>query len=283
MKISRFFILCFLVIFSCDLALKPNSQDSIARVNSSFLTLDDIDTALFEGLSQQDSLIQIQNVINNWATEQLLQDGAKINLEVKQQSEFEILVQQYKSDLYTSAYLEALVKQNLDTTITNLELEEVYNQNKGLFVLKEDLIKLRYINHDESLPNSKEIKRRFRRYNAEDLAILDTISLQFNSFFLNDSVWIKSSQVVSKIKPLQRGFNKVLLKKINFIQLKDSLGLYLMEVKDLLEIGSQAPMAYALPTLKQIILNKRKLKLVNQLKSEIVDDAIKNKKFEIYE
>ena len=283
MKISRFFSLCFLVIFSCDLALKPNSQDSIARVNSSFLTLDDIDTALFEGLSQQDSLIQIQNVINNWATEQLLQDGARINLEAEQQSEFEILVQQYKSDLYTSAYLEALVKQNLDTTITNQELEEVYNQNKELFVLKEDLIKLRYINHDKNLPNSNEIKRRFRRYNAEDRTVLDTISLQFNSFFLNDSVWIKSSQVISKIKPLKKGFNKVLLKKINFIQLKDSLGLYLMEVKDLLEIGSQAPMSYALPTLKQIIINKRKLKLVNQLKSEIVDDAIKNKKFEIYE
>ncbi len=283
MKISRFFILCFLVIFSCDLALKPNSQDSIARVNNSFLTLDDIDTALVEGLSQQDSLIQIQNVINNWATEQLLQDGARINLEAEQQIEFEILVQQYKSDLYTSAYLEALVKQNLDTTITNQELEEVYNQNKELFVLKEDLIKLRYINHDKNLPNSNEIKRRFRRYNAEDRTVLDTISLQFNSFFLNDSVWIKSSQVISKIKPLKKGFNKVLLKKINFIQLKDSLGLYLMEVKDLLEIGSQAPMAYALPTLKQIIINKRKLKLVNQLKSEIVDDAIKNKKFEIYE
>lgn len=283
MKISRFFILCFLVIFSCDLALKPNSQDSIARVNSIFLTLDDIDTALVEGLSQQDSLIQIQNVINNWATEQLLQDGARINLEAGQQREFEILVQQYKSDLYTSAYLEALVKQNLDTTITNQELEEVYNQNKELFVLKEDLIKLRYINHDKNLPNSNEIKRRFRRYNAEDRTVLDTISLQFNSFFLNDSVWIKSSQVISKIKPLKKGFNKVLLKKINFIQLKDSLGLYLMEVKDLLEIGSQAPMAYALPTLKQIIINKRKLKLVNQLKSEIVDDAIKNKKFEIYE
>ena len=279
----RLFSLCFLLIFGCDLTLKPSGQNSIARVNSSFLSFDDIDAALFEGLSQQDSLIQIQNVIYNWATEQLLQDGARINLEAAQQSEFEILVQQYKSDLYTSAYLEALVKQNLDTTITNQELEEVYNQNKELFVLKEDLIKLRYINHDKNLPNSNEIKRRFRRYNAEDRTVLDTISLQFNSFFLNDSVWIKSSQVISKIKPLKKGFNKVLLKKINFIQLKDSLGLYLMEVKDLLEIGSQAPMAYALPTLKQIIINKRKLKLVNQLKSEIVDDAIKNKKFEIYE
>ena len=279
----RLFSLCFLLIFGCDLTLKPSGQNSIARVNSSFLSFDDIDAALFEGLSQQDSLIQIQNVIYNWATEQLLQDGARINLEATQQSKFEILVQQYKSDLYTSAYLEALVKQNLDTIITNQELEEVYNQNKELFVLKEDLIKLRYINHDKNLPNSNDIKRRFRRYNAEDRTVLDTISLQFNSFFLNDSVWIKSSQVVSKIKPLKKGFNKVLLKKINFIQLKDSLGLYLMEVKDLLEIGSQAPMAYALPTLKQIIINKRKLKLVNQLKSEIVDDAIKNKKFEIYE
>ena len=279
----RLFSLCFLLIFGCDLTLKPSGQNSIARVNSSFLSFDDIDAALFEGLSQQDSLIQIQNVIYNWATEQLLQDGARINLEAAQQSEFEILVQQYKSDLYTSAYLEALVKQNLDTIITNQELEEVYNQNKELFVLKEDLIKLRYINHDKNLPNSNDIKRRFRRYNAEDRTVLDTISLQFNSFFLNDSVWIKSSQVVSKINPLKKGFNKVLLKKINFIQLKDSLGLYLMEVKDLLEIGSQAPMAYALPTLKQIIINKRKLKLVNQLKSEIVDDAIKNKKFEIYE
>ena len=279
----RLFSLCFLLIFGCDLTLKPSGQNSIARVNSSFLSFDDIDATLFEGLSQQDSLILIQNVIYNWATEQLLQDGARINLEAAQQSEFEILVQQYKSDLYTSAYLEALVKQNLDTIITNQELEEVYNQNKELFVLKEDLIKLRYINHDKNLPNSNDIKRRFRRYNAEDRTVLDTISLQFNSFFLNDSVWIKSSQVVSKIKPLKKGFNKVLLKKINFIQLKDSLGLYLMEVKDLLEIGSQAPMAYALPTLKQIIINKRKLKLVNQLKSEIVDDAIKNKKFEIYE
>lgn len=283
MKIPRLFSLCFLVIFSCDLTLKPNNQDLVARVNSSFLTFDDIDAALFEGLSHEDSLIQIQNVINNWATEQLLQDGARINLEAEQQSEFVILVQQYKSDLYTSAYLEALVKQNLDTTITNQELEEAYNQNKELFVLKEDLIKLRYINHDKKLPNSNEIKNRFRRYNAEDRSVLDTISLQFNSFFLNDSVWIKSSQVISKIKPLKKGFNKLLLKKINFIQLKDSLGLYLMEVKDVLEIGSQAPMAYALPTLKQIIINKRKLKLVNQLKSEIVDNAIKNKKFEIYE
>lgn len=283
MRSSYFLIILILTVFSCDWTIKSTHQDAIARVNSTFLTKDKIDAGLFDGLSVQDSLIQIQNIINDWATQQLLQDGALLNLEAQKQKEFETLVKDYKRDLLTSAYLEAMTKQNLDTIISNQELELAYKQNKELFYLKEDLIKLRYINHNLSMSNSNEIKRRFKRYNAEDRAILDTISLQFNSFFLNDSVWINSNQVISKIGPLQKGFNKVLLKKQNFIQLKDSLGLYLMQVKDVLEIGQQAPLAYVTPTLKQIIINKRKLKLVNQLKSEIVNDALRNKKFEIYE
>ena len=283
MRSSYFLIILILTVFSCDWSIKSTHQDAIARVNSTFLTKDKIDAGLFDGLSAQDSLVQIQNIINDWATQQLLQDGALLNLEAQKQKEFETLVKDYKRDLLTSAYLEAITKQNLDTIISNQELELAYNQNKELFYLKEDLIKLRYINHNLSMSNSNEIKRRFKRYNADDRAILDTISLQFNSFFLNDSVWINSNQVISKIGPLQKGFNKVLLKKQNFIQLKDSLGLYLMQVKDVLEVGQQAPLAYVTPTLKQIIINKRKLKLVNQLKSEIVNDALRNKKFEIYE
>ena len=280
---SIYFIILILTVFSCDWTIKSTHKDAIARVNSTFLTKEEIDVGLFDGLSIQDSLIQIQNIINDWATQQLLQDGALVNLEAQKLKEFETLVKDYKRDLLTSAYLEAMTKQNLDTTISNHELELAYKQNKELFYLKEDLIKLRYINHNLNMSNSNEIKRRFKRYNAEDRAILDTISLQFNSFFLNDSVWINSNQVISKIGPLQKGFNKFLLKKQNFIQLKDSLGLYLMQVKDVLEIGQQAPLAYVTPTLKQIIINKRKLKLVNQLKSEIVNDALRNKKFEIYE
>lgn len=283
MRSSYFLIILILTVFSCNWTIKSTHHDAIARVNSTFLTKDKIDAGLFDGLSTQDSLIQIQSIINDWATQQLLQDGALLNLEAQKQKEFETLVKDYKRDLLTSAYLEAMTKQNLDTIISNQELELAYKQNKELFYLKEDLIKLRYINHNLSMSNSNEIKRRFMRYNAEDRAILDTISLQFNSFFLNDSVWINSNQVISKIGPLQKGFNKVLLKKQNFIQLKDSLGLYLMQVKDVLEIGQQAPLAYVTPTLKQIIINKRKLKLVNQLKSEIVNDALRNKKFEIYE
>ena len=282
MKKFTVYILIFFLFGSCDLSVRNSDIDKIARVNNVYLTIDDIDQSLFYGLDKKDSLFQIQNIINDWATKALLEDGALVNINIKKQEEFERLIQQYKSDLYTSAYIEALVKNNLDTIILDYQYKKIYKQNKELFVLKEDLIKLRYVNHDKGMPNASDIKRRFKRYNFEDQAILDTISIQFNSFFLNDSVWIKSEDVLKKINPLTKGFNKVLLKKLNFIQLKDSLGLYLIQVNDIIEAGDQAPISYALPTIKQIILNRRKLKLVNQLKSEIVNDAIKNKKFEIY-
>ena len=277
-----FFSLIFLFL-SCELSTSAKNGFPLARVNDEYLMLDDVDFSEMQGIRTEDSLLHVQTVIRNWATQQLLIDGARINLGEEQQTDFRGLVKQYETDLYTSAYTEALVKRNLDTTLTQEELTATYNQNKELFVLKEDLIKLRYINIELNMSNSQEIKRRFKRYSSEDKALLDTISIQFNSFFLNDSIWIKADQVISKIKPLQKGFNKLLLKKPNFIQLNDSLELYLVKINEVLSPGMQAPMEYVLPTLRQIIINKRKLILINQLKKEIVNDAINNKKFEIYD
>ena len=279
---NRLLVFSFLILAACNLRSTSTEANPLARVNDAFLFESDIDFSFVKDQTEADSIIYVQNIINNWATTQLLIDGANLNLTNQTQTEFEQLVQQYKSDLYTSAYVEALVNKNLDTFITNQELEDVYSSNKQLFVLKEDLLKMRYVNVNSKLSNLEEVEKRFKRFNAEDQTRLDSISIQFNSFYLKDSVWIKSEQAISKINPLQLGFNKVLLKKPNFIQLKDSLGLYLMQINEVLERGNQAPIEYVLPTLRQIIINNRKLKLIKQLKSDIVNDAIKNKKFEIY-
>ena len=277
-QFNQLLALSFLVLVACNLKPVDKEVSPLARVNDVFLFETDIDFSFVQGQTKSDSIIYIQNIINNWATTQLLIEGANLNLTKDTQTEFEQLVQQYKSDLYTSAYVEALVNNNLDASITKYELDDVYSSNKQLFVLKEDLLKMRYLNVNTSLSNLEEVKKRFKRFNKEDKTRLDSISIQFNSFYLKDSIWIKSEQAISKIKPLQLGFNKVLLKKPNFIQLKDSLGLYLMQINEVLERGSQAPIEYVLPTLKQIVVNNRKLKLIKQLKSDIVNDAIKNKK-----
>tara|TARA_B100000767_G_scaffold80021_1_gene76826 strand:+ start:236 stop:1090 length:855 start_codon:yes stop_codon:yes gene_type:complete len=279
---NKILAILFLGLYACDLPTVKTQKEPLARVNNSLLYKDAIDFSFIKGSTELDSILFVQNIINDWATTQLLIDGAILNLNEQTQVDFEQLVQQYKSDLYTSAYVEGLVSQTLDTLVSNLQLQEVYAANKQLFVLKDDLLKLRYINVNTSMSNLKEVKKRFKRFNYEDEIRLDSISVQFNSFYLKDSIWIKSKQVVSKIKPLELGFNKVLLKNPNFIQLKDSLGLYLIQINEVLERGKPSPIEYVSPTLKQIVINNRKLKLIRKLKSDIVNDAIKNKRFEIY-
>ena len=75
---------------------------------------------------------------------------------------------------------------------------------------------------------------------------------------------------------------KELLKKSNFLQLKDSLDLYLMQINDVLFQNDYAPLEYVKPTIDQIVINKRKLELIKQLEKDITKDAIKNNQFEIY-
>lgn len=130
---------CFLVC--CDFPAVKTEQQPIARVNDALLYKDAIDFSFIESRSPSDSILYVQKIINEWATTQLLIDGAILNLNEETQASFEQLVEQYKSDLYTSAYVEALVKKNIDTLVSDQDLEEVYDRNKQLFILKDDLLK----------------------------------------------------------------------------------------------------------------------------------------------
>ncbi|MCX7547478.1 peptidyl-prolyl cis-trans isomerase [Xanthomarina sp. F1114] len=282
-KTNILFLCAFVWLFvSCDFFKETDDRKVIARVNDINLYEEDIRDLIKEGMSPQDSAMIVSNFINRWATQQLLLSGAKTNLTEAKQKSFDKLAKEYKNDLYSKAYLEALVVQNIDTVIAIEEIEAYYNENKEVFKLNEDLIKLRYINIDENRLDLKDLETKFKRFNEEDKKELDSISIQFKSFSLKDSVWVKVDQVVNKIPPITSENRNELLKKSNFIQLKDSLGLYLVHISDVLLRNSTAPMEYVKPTIDKIVINKRKLELVRELEKDIKTDAIKHKKFEIY-
>jgi len=282
-RIKVFLIGLLVMVNSCDYIKKSDGSNPIARVNENYLYEDDINDLVSEGTSKQDSILLIQNFINRWATQQLFVDGAKLNLSEEKQAAFDKLVVQYKNDLYSKAYIEALVKRSIDIAVSIDEAEAYYTNNKEVFKLNEELIKFRYIHLDENIINYANIRKQFRRYNKIDKKILDSISIQFKSYSFNDSIWIKLTQVIKKIPAVNSENKNQLLKKSNFVQLKDSLGVYLMQINDVLVRNDTAPLEYVKPTIDQIVINKRKLELIKELEKDITKDAIKNKQFEIYD
>ncbi|WP_411767976.1 peptidyl-prolyl cis-trans isomerase [Winogradskyella sp. A3E31] len=276
-------ILCFTVLLvACNSGNTIDTTNAIARVNNMYLFPEDLESIVPENASEADSLTIVNNYINKWATRQMLLENALLNLPENKQKEFEQLVKEYKVDLYTKAYLEALVLKNIDTSVTSNEANEFYEINKESFKLNDELLKLRYISLPQNAINLAEVKQRFTRYNNTDKQFLDSLAVQFNSYALNDSVWVKASQVAEKVPVINANNKDQLLKKSNFIQLKDSLNLYLMQINEVLLRNDYAPLEYVKPSIKTIVINKRKLELIKQLENDITKDAIKNKQFEIY-
>ncbi|WP_010228705.1 hypothetical protein [Gillisia marina] len=281
--ISKFILLlgCLIVLQSCNYFQKAEEREVVARVNENYLYLEDIQALVGEGVSEEDSTLMVNNFINRWATQQLLIDKAKFNLSSEQQKEFDELVSNYKNELYSKAYADAMVAKRLDTALNENEIEGYYKEHLENFRLNEDLVKLRFINLSNNM-DFEDIKRKFIRFNEEDKSDLDKISLQFKSYSFNDSVWVGTKSVYNRIVPLNDGNKSQLLKKSNFLQLEDSLEVYLVYVNDVLLRNDQAPLEYATSTIKQILLNKRKANLVKELEKDITRDAIENKQFEIY-
>ncbi|WP_282044460.1 peptidyl-prolyl cis-trans isomerase [Winogradskyella flava] len=282
MKKSLYIITLSLLVFGCDLFKKTDDRKPIARVNDTYLYEDDIAGVVPDGATKEDSTLLVNAFINRWARQLLLMDGAQLNLSENKQEEFSKLVKQYQNDLYTKAYLEALVKKNIDTTVQSDETQVFYEANKESFKLNDDLLQFRYISLALNPIDLDTIEKRFKRFKASDKQYLDSISVHFKSYSLNDSLWVKFSQVVEKVPVVNSENKNQLLKKSNFLQLKDSLNLYLMQVNDVRLQNDYAPLEYVIPSIKQIVINKRKLELIKQLENDITKDAIKNNQFQIY-
>lgn len=266
---------------SCEYFKKDTQEKAVARVNDSFLYEADIQKLITDNTSKEDSTLIVNNFINRWATQQLLIDQAKINLSAQQLAQYQKLVQEYESDLLTEAYKNVIVSKQLDSAITEQEYRDYYQTYKDNFKQKDILVKLRYVQLPLNYDGLATVREKLGRYNEKDKKSLNSQDYQFISSNLNDSVWINKEVLLGAL-PVMRGSNEQVLKKSNFTQLQDSLGVYLVKIEDVLQSGDIAPLSYIKPTLKQIILNKRKLELIKKLETDITKDAIETKNFEIY-
>ncbi len=275
------FILVFLNACNYFVSNDSNGKKIIASVGDSNLYLEDVKLIFSKNIKKEDSILQIKEYINNWAKEQILFQNAQLNLSNKQQIEIDELVKNYKQDLLINKYKEALVSKNLDTIINEKDILEFYKENKEIFKLNEKLIQFKFIQITKDAVNLKDIIKMFKSEKQEDLDSLKNRNLEFKAYHLENDEWVKYSDITKKIKPF-RYINKKLIQENEFIKKEDNLDIYILKINKLLDRNQIAPKSYVEPTIKQMILHNRKLKVLKNIEKTILNDAVKNGKFKIY-
>ena len=275
-------ILLFIFLIGCQ----SNSSDRVvvARAFDNYLYSDQI--PYLDGYSYEDSIISIHNFANQWASKKILLNKAAYNFK-NDQLYIDSLVNVYRESLLTHYYKEAVIQNYLDTIIADSLMAHYYQDNMDNFILKENIVKLNYVKIRNIAPNLEFISDKYYSRNIEDIELLEDYCVQFaDRFFLGDVDWISwddfLNQVPGKNKKKLTNAKKVLRKNKRF-ELEDSVYKYFLFVQDFKLKGTSSPLEYVSSIIRKILLNKRKKEIIYNIEEELLQEAIKNNNFEIYE
>ena len=265
----------------CDPAPDPDRGEVVAKVYGSYLYEGDLAGVVPAGTPRKDSLFLVSNYIDSWIRKRLLIRQAERNLTPKQQ-DFSKKLEDYRNSLLVYAYETELINQKLDTIILDSEIERYYNQNKGSFELKYNIVKVAYVLLQKDL---KELPR-FRKL-LSDPDTLITPTLEFlarqyaSSYYLADEVWIRFDDLLSQI-PIETYNQELFLRNNRYIEIDDNPFVYLIRFKDFRIAESVSPLEVETENIRNIILNRRKHELIRKMHEELYEQAMRDKSFEIY-
>ena len=277
------FIYVYLFLFFSACSLPTNEEsDAVARVGDNYLFSSDFQDQI-DPRYIGDSLQNVNRLIDDWAEQLLYLKKAEINLSSTEKKRLDELVMAYRNDLYVKTYKDKAIQSLLDSVVTPVEIQNYFEQNKSNFRTNKDLLRGRYVRVRNENYNLRTIRRSIRRFNDADKAFLDSIALQFTTYSMNDSIWVQASQFFNRLPSINERRYKNFLKNDTFFELQDSLEVYLVVVEEVVLRNDLAPLEYVTPTLKQILINKRKLELMRQLDKEIIEEGLRQNTYETYE
>lgn len=275
---QKVFIIITILFSSCNELTSIRNDELISRVGDNYLYQSEIP----DFSSYEDSLIRKKDFIDSWARDNIFFDLSLVNLDQKLILNLDELIEKYKRDLYINSYKDILVNSMVDSIINDNEIEEYYNENLNNFTLNEDLIKFRFVKIPLDNINLNKIRNAIIKYNSFDKQLIDSLSFQFASYNLNDSLWITKRDFFNKVSFINYENQKKYLKKRRLISIKDSMYVNLLFIDDILEANNIAPKSYLSDRIKSIIYNRRKILLIKELNIDIINKAIKSKKYELY-
>lgn len=283
MKVMFRFVLAFFVFSVCVSCTSNYVSDDrvIAEVGVKKLFMSEAQLALPEGISVEDSLIHVDDFIRHWIKKQLLISKAELNLE-RETKDVAKLVDDYRSSLIIHKYQEKLIKQKLDTLVSDESINSYYDQYPANFILTSNIVKAIFIKLKRPVENISRLRYLYKSSSEDDMFKLEDYCIlnatKFDSF---DGKWMKTQALFSKIPQRIKNEAEFLKYNKNF-EVSDSSFLYVIKITDYKFRFNAAPRSFVYNDIKQIIINKRRLQLLKDMEDSVYEEAQRKNKFKIH-
>ncbi len=207
---------------------------------------------------------------------------AEENLSPDLRNEIEEQLQETRLNLVVYEYQRMMMLQNMDTVISQEELEKYYSENENSFVLTSNIVKALFIKLPVETPNISRIKLLARSNNQKDFQELESLCYQFAEKFDDfKEQWITLDRLSFEMKE-DISDQENFLKRKTFYETSDSASVYLIAINDYRLRGSLSPFEYVREDIKRVIWNNRRIGFIQELENGIYNEALKENSFKIY-
>ena len=266
---------------SCQSGDSTDSGDRLlARVGNKSLYLEEME-GMFPGeLSSEDSLMIIESYVGRWVREAAILSEAERN--IPPDLNINKLVRDYRASLVRSNYEKILVEQLLDSMVRQEELEAFYEENKLLYELEKPIVRCQFIKVPIPTPEGDRLRNLWSK--AEDNSKLTALREYADKYaevaLLEDSLWYAVEEVAAQMPEGTLTVGNIGSKR-EFTQRDEHHQYYfrLFELKNQKEI---APLSYIEDQARKVILHKRKLQLIEQVKEDIYQRELNDNNIETY-
>lgn len=278
-RIVLFLFSACLIFSACN---KRDDQDAIlVEVGDKKLTLNQLMEVIPDNSNAADSAALADRYIQEWIMEQLIVAKAEVSLP-EDKMDFNELIENYRKSLLTYAYEQEWVSQKLDTMVTENEIEQYYNDNDKNFQLKGYIVKVKFCAVDAAIKVLPQLKKLFYSVKPEDHVKWEQMCVDIGAnYYFNEDHWLLWEEFMKQV-PLEVYDIEAFLKKKKTIEFEKDNNQYLITITDYQLNGSRSPLSFERERIRSMIINRRKLELLDTMRSDLYARAQQENRVKSY-
>lgn len=279
MKKALFVLL--VVLNACSGLFSPDSDDRIvATANDKVLRLSELANRIPDGLPERDSITLAENYIAKWVQNEILIQKAKESLSSGEQ-DFSKQLDEYRNSLLMFSFEQKLVSQYLDTVVTEGQIEAYYFENRSQFELKGNIVKFDFIKLTKRSRYLREFRNLLKATGTDNVERLSQYTEKYATDYWFATEWVSFNELLNEM-PLEMDNQALFLRRTQYAEAEDDMFIYLLRINDFKTADSISPLEFEKDKIRNIILNTRKIEIIDKKRQEFIDQAFKDDKARIF-
>lgn len=271
MRLTASITLFCLLFAACGGGSSHKNDRELAKVYDKTLYASEVSGSISPGLSPQDSALMVNVFVQRWVSDQLLMYEAERN--IPKDANIDKLVRDYRASLVRFNFEEQLIGQKLDSTVSETEVRQFYEENKEQFQLQTTIVKCIVVKLPLKASQSEMNKYWNSRNPADEVKLINFAKQWATMSLLDRNKWYRLDEIAAILPQGTLSADNIGSRREGTLSDGDSR--YYYRVLESVRGKETAPFDYVKEQASKVILHKRKEELLENWKKDLYDNELR--------